>query len=484
MSDPLSFLPLALAAHGGRVDEHEAQRLVAAGFTLLQRSVALVRALGGKRAALLLPTSPQFFVALAAAEGRGAVLVNPLAAAPEIAYQISDANVGAVFTVQALASRVPEHVTRVLLDDAPRSARVLFDGVAREIDLGSHFGLSLEGDAGATGSDDEAAIVYTSAMASRPLGAILSHRNLLANARSTVQAGQQTAEDRVLALLPFSHLFGLTVTASAPLLSGAQVVTMARFNPVRAAELIASGEITEVVGVPAIFHALLAALERVGGSAGALRLCICGGAVLPIELQHRWADRTGVELRQGYGLTEAAPVCLFNHVGEPNARGALGRPFPGVAVSIREPIAYNESGLPQIHWSAEMPEGSVGEICVKGENVFAGYLSHERAGLPVIDGWLHTGDLGHQRQDGRIVFHGMVKPMSTRNGFNVYPREVEAAVLEMPGVHSARVRFVADPTREHDIVLTVSGRVDESAVREWCESRLAAYKQPSTIEIE
>ena len=181
MSDPLAVLPLALAAGGGTVDQFEASQLVSAGVTLLQRSAALVRALSGRRAALLLPTSPQFLVGLAASEGRGTVLINPLAAPAEIAWQLRDANVGAVFTLAALAERVPATVVRVLLDDAPRSARVLADGAARDVDLGSHFGLALEGEADAEGRDEEAAIVYTSAMRGRPLGAVLTHRGLLAN---------------------------------------------------------------------------------------------------------------------------------------------------------------------------------------------------------------------------------------------------------------------------------------------------------------
>ena len=231
MLDPFSLLPLSLAAHHGRVDEFEAQQLVSAGLTLLQRSAPLVRALSGKRAAILLPTSPAFITALAAAEGRGAVLINPLAAPPEIAYQLADARVGAVFTNTALAASLPADFARVLFDDAPRTARVLIDGTSRDVDLGSHVGMTIEGDVGARGSDDEVAIVYTSAMAGVPLGAILSHRNLLTNARSTIAATGNSSADRVLALLPFSHLFGLTVTGSAPLLAGGEVFTMQRFNP-------------------------------------------------------------------------------------------------------------------------------------------------------------------------------------------------------------------------------------------------------------
>ncbi|HEX5579937.1 MAG TPA: AMP-binding protein, partial [Gemmatimonadaceae bacterium] len=326
MSDPLSLVPLALAAGGGSIDGHSANQVVAAGLTLLQRSATVVRASSGRRAAILLPTSPAFLTALAASEGRGAVLVNPLAAPPEVEHQLRDANVGIVHTTAALASRLPPGTPHVLLDDAPRSARVVADGGTREVDLGSHTGIHLEGEPGVSGRDEEAAVVYTSAMDGVPLGAVLTHRNLLANGWATVEAGGMTGDDHMLALLPFSHLFGLVVTGIAPLLVGARVTTLERFNPLRALDLLESDGVSVVVGVPAIFHALVAAMERRGAPlrAPALRLCICGGAPLPLALQARWADLTGVELRQGYGLTEGGPVCLFNRVDRPNHRGALG----------------------------------------------------------------------------------------------------------------------------------------------------------------
>ena len=482
MSDPLSLLPLAIAAGGGRVNELEAQQLVAAGLTLLQRSAPLVRALAGRRSAILLPTSPAFLTALAASEGRGAVLVNPLAAAPEIAFQCADANVGAIFTTTAFAPRVPAGLPVVLLDDVPRTASVVADGVARRVDLGSHHGLALEGERDAPGRDEEAAIVYTSAMRGTPLGAVLTHANLLANARSTVSAVGNTADDHVLALLPFSHLFGLTVTASAPLLAGARVTTLERFHPGRAAELLAAG-ITEVVGVPAVFHAMLQIIERRGIDlrGGALRVCICGGAELPRELQDRWADATGVELRQGYGLTEAGPVCLFNRVDRPNARGTLGVAYPGVDVGIFPPAPWS-SGAPPAG-GAPLPEGTEGEICVRGANVFRGYLRGDDAGLPRRGEWLYTGDRGARAPDGTVSFRGLLKPMFTRNGFNIYPREIEAAVAELPGVGSAAVSALPDPAHENGIALAATGSVGEPALRAWCDERLSAYKQPTTITV-
>lgn len=479
MPDPIALLPLALAAGGGRVDDHETTQLVAAGFTLLQRSAAVVRALDGRRAAILLPTSPQFLVALAASEGRGAVLVNPLASAPEIAHQLADADVGAVFTIGAFSTRLPESVTRVLLDDAPRSARVVAAGLSRDVDLGSHVGLVVEGRREAAASEEEAAVVYTSAMCGTPLGASLSHRNLISNARSTRDAAAIGPHDHVLALLPFSHLFGLTVTASAPLLAGARVTTMPRFNPVAAIETIQTRAITMLVGVPAVFHAMLSVAERKGRFGGALRLAICGGAVLDVALQDRWYDRTGVELRQGYGLTEAGPVCLFNPVERANARGSLGVPLPGVEVGIADPDGgVTRDGAPRL-----VPDGTRGDIIVRGDNVFRGYVSRGSDGLRLQGGWLRTGDLGVRQADGTVTFAGVAKAMFTRNGFNIYPREIESVVRRLRGVDGAEVMGVSDPVREHDIHLVVRGAVTEEMVTRWCEEQLAAYKQPSRITV-
>ena len=485
----MALLPLALAAGGGRIaaagrdDVFEAQQLVAAGVTLLQRSAPLVRALSGRRGAILLPTSPAFITALAACDGRGAVLTNPLAASAEIAFQCADANVGAIFTTRAFVPRLPEGITTVLLDEAPRRATVLAAGRTHEVDLGAHHGLLLEGERDADGRDEEAAVVYTSAMQGTPLGAILTHRNLLANARSTIEALNDTADDHVLALLPFAHLFGLTVTASAPLLLGARVTTMERFHPVKAVDLLADG-VTQVVGVPAVFHALLTIIARRGVNLrdSALRLCLCGGAVLPVELQDRWADVTGMELRQGYGLTEASPVCLVNRPDRPNARGSMGTALPRVEVRIFSPAEYSVPYDGREAHAQALADGTAGEICVRGENVFRGYVGG-RHGLPRRGDWLCSGDEGVREANGDVRFLGLLKPMFTRSGFNVYPRELEQVVAAMPGVTRAQVSPLPDPIKENDILMRVTGSVLEDDVKRWCEAHLSAYKQPGVIEI-
>jgi long-chain acyl-CoA synthetase len=445
---------------------------VAAGTTLLVRSAALVRALAGRRAGILLPNGEAFLVALAACEGRGAVLINPLAAPLEIAAQVADANVGAVLTVAALAPRLPSGTPHVLLDRAPREATVVAADATRAIDLGSHVGLSLEGDPDAPGRDEEAAVVYTSAMAGRPLGAVLTHRALLHNARIVVTAMGLRPDDRVLAPLPFAHLFGFTVTLVAPLLAGATVLPEERFAPPRVAARLSSGDVSVVVGVPALYRALLAVLDRQNAAPlpDVVRLCICGGAPLDAELQERWERRTGVALRQGYGLTEAGPVCLFNLLEEPNRPGTLGRPYPGIRASIRDPVT-----------SEPLDHGRTGEICVAGDSLFRGYLDHSQAGLAVRDGWLHTGDAGVMDERGVITFAGVRKAMFTRNGFNIYPRELELAVRELRGVTAATAEAVPSPEHENDIRLTVEGTPSRDEIAAWCERRLSAYKQPTEI---
>ena len=462
MSDPLALMPLAAAAREGRVGDHSARELVAAGVTLLQRCAPLVRALQGRRAAILLESGPEFLVALAASDGRGAVFINPLAARPEIEHQLRDANVGAVFTVESLHLQLPYAFPRILLDEAPVRARMLIGGDDKTIDMGSHTGLALEGAMDAPGRDEEAAIVYTSAMEGVPLGAVLTHRNLLANARATVEAAALDESTVSLALLPFSHLFGFTVSLMAPLIAGGRVIVAQHSNPALVHAIIRGSGVTLLAGVPSVFMGLLSKIARNGRKLGptTLRVCICGGAPLSVELQQRWEDATGVPLRQGYGLTEAGPVCLFNRPSLPNKLGTLGVHFPGVEVAIHN-----------------------GEICVRGENVFPGYVSGGEHGLQVNDGWLHTGDRGTIDQDGVVTFTGVIKPMFTRNGYNIYPREIERVVRAMPGVSSVTASAFLEPSRENGIALAIVGSVTEEAVKRWCEGRLSRYKQPSTIEI-
>lgn len=440
---PLTYAALERAAGAF------ARRLAAAGVT-------------GGRVGLLLPNLPLFPAVLHGILRRGAsaVMLNPLYSSREVAEYLRDSTTRVVVTTAKLASMLPEGVLIVTVDDEWTGDRT---EVGTEVPP-----------APAPEADDEAVVIYTAAMGGWARGARLTHRSLGANLRSTVEAMQVTADDRVLALLPLIHAFGLTVAMNAPLAVGAVVIPVERFHPVRVLDALAATRATVISGVPAMFVAIVAAAERRGVPDHALRLVICGGAPLPPGLAERWESLFGVPLREGYGLTEGSPVCLFSRTDRPNRPGTLGYPFPGVDVTVR-------SGDGSV-----LPAGETGEICVEGENVFAGYVREDgRDPRDFHDGAFRTGDAGVMEVDGAVRFAGFLKPMFTRSGFNIYPRELERVICEDPRIARAEVRAIPDALKENEIALVVTpvagADLDEAAVREICLDCLAQYKQPATI---
>ncbi len=390
MSNPLSLFPIALAAGGGSLDGVPAAGAVAAGFTLLQRSAPLVRALAGRRAAILLPPGVACLTALAASDGRGAVLLSARSLHEAIAAQLDDADVGAVFTTRALAQSLPAAQRAVvLLDDAPRSATVIARGIETVVDLGSHFGLDLEGEEDA-GRDEECIISYAASPSGAPRGAVFTHRNLLALARGAVDATSILKGDHVLASMPPSNLAAFALTVAGPLLAGARITTMARFTAAEALRLVERGAVTMLCGDAEMFGAIASAIESRGTTleAPALRVSVCVGAPADLALQDRWLRWTDTELRQAHGVTEA-PLCLFNAPHFPNRRGTLGVPFPGMQVSVRDPVT-----------GAPMVPGAAGVLWLRGAPVFSAYLHAAADGLPWSDGWLQTRERVRERNDG------------------------------------------------------------------------------------
>lgn len=425
------------------------------------------RGVEGERVGILLPNVAAFPVAFFGVlrAGASALMLNPQYSRREISEYLADSGARVVVTMEALEHLLPPDTTVVLLEPAEGC----IDGPA-----GGHpadFPLPRPA------PGDEAAVIYTSANDGWARGARLTHRGLAANLASTIEAMEITPEDRVFALLPLIHAFGLTVTMTAPLAAGATMIPVERFHPVRTLELLEASRATVICGVPAMYLALISAAERRGTPTHALRVAICGGAPLSAEVSRRWEETFGLPLREGYGLTEASPVCLFNRVDRPNRPGTLGHEFPGVEVTIR--------GTRGEH----LPSGSTGEICVEGANVFAGYVGDEgRDPEQFWDNALRTGDLGCCEGDGTVRFRGCVKPMFTRSGFNIYPREIERVIRDDPRVADVSVTAIPDPARENEIALTVvpapGVELDEETVRRICRDGLAAYKQPARITIE
>lgn len=266
MTDPLSLTPFALAANGGRVDGHSASRLVAAGLGVLQRSAALVSALSGRRSGIFLPPSHRVVTALAASDGRAAVLLNA-----DVLSQLAPHDVGAVFTLASLADRLPEGMTRVLVDEAPEEVRVVWPGGDRVIPLTSHDALDLAGDPDVDGAREP--------VVADPDGLVTTHRQLLSSARNLATQRSLGGGDHLLAVSPWTTSRGLMTGLVAPLVAGASVSCMQEFDPATAADLIERGEITGVVAHAEAWVSLATYLRDRGTplAAPALRLRLVDG---------------------------------------------------------------------------------------------------------------------------------------------------------------------------------------------------------------
>lgn len=308
MSNPLALLPIALAAGGGAVDSIPASRLVAAGFTLLQRSAPLVRALAGQRSAILLPPSPAVLTALAASDGRGAVLLPTPLTSDYASAVFSMAGIGAVFTTHALAAKLPvgKHAV-VVLDDLPRTATVIAHGTEQIVDLGSHFGLDLAGEDD-VGRDEECLMAIDGESQETLRPARLTHRTMFTLARSCIEAGALHAGDRVLSALPIDDVGTLSFTMLAPLLVGAQVVTLPRYDAAAALHRVESGDVTVLIGTDETFGEIADLLEgrQRPLMAPTLRACIYLADRPNDALAARWRAVSGVALRTAAAFPHAA----------------------------------------------------------------------------------------------------------------------------------------------------------------------------------
>jgi long-chain acyl-CoA synthetase len=429
----------------------------------------------GDRVALLLPNCPQFPLSYLAAARLGApvVPINVLLTAGEIQHILTDSSPRALITTSALpgiAQRLAslgsaiDHV--VLSGDRPVDGAHSFEAMgqtAEPIDSASR----------AT-PDDVAAIVYTSGTTGVPKGAMLSHHNLISNADACVEMIQVSDRDHFLCVLPLFHSFGATVCMVLPLLIGATTTLMPRFAPMDVLRTIVSEGITLFAGVPSMYAAMLRLRSEEQWDLSHMRICVSGGAPMPVALLEAFATRYAVTMLEGYGPTEASPVVSVNPYDGVRKPGSVGLPLPGVSLKI-----VDDDGR-------VMPPGEVGEILVHGDNVMQGYYGRpEDTAETVRDGWLYTGDMGRLDQDGYLYIMGRKKDLIIVGGMNVYPREVEAALHGHPAVAEAAVVGASASLRGEQVVAFVvlsegcSASADELV--ELCRGALAKFKVPRRV---
>jgi long-chain acyl-CoA synthetase len=325
--------------------------------------------------------------------------------------------------------------------------------------------------------DDLAVLVFTSGTSGFPKAAMLTHGNLLANIDQVQRhPGRQVGpDDALFGVLPLFHIFGLNVVLGLGLAAGAKVVLVERFDPLAALDSLQRHGITLVAGAPPMYTAWATMPGANPGAFASVRLATSGAAPLPDEVGPAFQARFGLPIHEGYGLTEAAPVVASSLPDRPPKAGSIGVPLPGVEVRL-----VDEEGEDAL-------VGDPGEIRVRGPNVFKGYWDDEEATAAALtpDGWLRTGDIAVADDEGWLYIVDRSKDLIIVSGFNVYPAEVEEALLEHPGIAQVAVVGNTHPYSGETVVafvVTEPGRVlEEDEVIEFCADRLARYKCPTKV---
>jgi long-chain acyl-CoA synthetase len=326
-------------------------------------------------------------------------------------------------------------------------------------------------------AEDVAVVFYTSGTTGRPKGALLTHLNLVMNTMVNVfDIHEMHADDVVMGCLPLFHTFGQTVGMNGTFRLGGTLVLLARFTGEAAIELMVRENVTVFHGVPTMYIALLEAAQK-ADRLPALRLCVSGGASLPVAVLERFDEVFDATVYEGYGLSETSPTATTNQPSFGVRPGTVGHPIWGVEVEIARPEVDDRIEL--------LPVGELGEIVIRGHNVFAGYLGNtEATEQAVVDGWFRSGDLGTKDEQGFISIVDRKKDLVIRGGFNVYPREVEEALARHPAVQQVAVIGVPDALHGEEICAVVvpdPGGVTAEELIEWSRERLGRHKYPRQV---
>lgn len=436
----------------------------------------------GSHIALLLGNSPEFLVALYGALKAGLTVVplNPAYTADELGYLFQNSCVSAAVLPEELLPRISE--IKHSLSAVEQLIVVENKETMKEGEIFPQIKKKAFSDLRETDADfqpvclsktDTAVILYTSGTTGKPKGAMLTHENLGANARDTADYLAMAASDTVIAVLPMFHVFCLTVALNAPLLTGAGLVILPAFSPKKIFEA-AREQATVFAGVPAMYNFLYQYADGSAKDFASMRLCVSGGAPMPVSLLENFERKFGAVISEGYGLSEASPVTAFNPLDRPRRPGSIGCSIPHVENKIVD--AAGE----------EVPRGQVGELVVKGPNVMKGYYGMPEETAAIIKGgWLHTGDLARQDGDGYFYLVDRKKDLIITGGYNVYPREVEEVLYAHPFVQEAAV--IGVPDRDYGeavqaFVVANKAKLTKEAVQQHCRESLADYKVPKYVE--
>jgi long-chain acyl-CoA synthetase len=436
-----------------------------------------LRSLGlgkGDKVALMLPNCPEFVIAYFAVQKIGgvAVTLNVQSTPYELLHLLGNSDSRCLITQGVLAKRFEEiqkelPLCRHLITTSGQEEDSLF----REIIAKGPFTEAIP----ELAADDSAVMIYTAGLTGKPLGAVLTHHNLLTQSVLLRTICHFDEHGIGLAIIPFFHSFGAVANMLAMLRIGAGTVLMERFTLDGVFAAIEKEKITYIAAVPRLFLGMLFHEGSEKYRTDSLQVCVTGGAAMPPEFIPVFEQRFGVKIMEGYGLTEASPVASFSRLDMPQKPGSIGIPIPGVEAKI-----VDEAG-------SEIPRETVGELILTGDNIMKGYYKDDEMTAQVIKaGWLYTSDLGRMDAEGYIFLTGRKKRMIITSGFNVYPREIEIVLSLHPAVQAACIVGKEDLLRgeivKAIIVKKPGVEIEERELLKHCRTYLSSYKVPREIE--
>lgn len=439
----------------------------------------------GDRVGIMLPNCPEYVASYYAITGLGAIVVqiSPISAGPEVDYMLNDSGckvlvvyAGCVSVVAGVRSPALERVIGVRFGETNVSlgqGDVWFDEWITAVDASTAPTIpSLRP------ADTIAVLQYTGGTTGRSKGAMLSHRNLVANAHQSnyfVPGGSQ-AEDIVVCALPLFHVYAMTICMNLPIAFGGCILLVPRFDAKELLELVQRYRATSFPGVPTMYVALTQVLTPGSDALNSLRICNSGGAPLPVQVLHRFEELTGAVMSEGYGLSESSPV-THSSLQARRKVGSIGVPAPETKAKI---VAIDDP-------SRELATGESGELAIFGPQVMVGYWNRpEETARTLVDGWLLTGDIAVIDEEGFTFIVDRKKDLIIASGYNVYPRDVEEALYRHPAVLEAAVVGAPDEYRGETVkafvVLQSGATVTEADLIAFCREQLAPYKVPRMIE--
>jgi long-chain acyl-CoA synthetase len=506
------LLDMAAARHAARICTNFLGKTITYReiASLVNRAAAGLQKLGvkkGTKVGLFMPNCPTFIIYYYGTLKAGGTVVNynPLYTIEELASQIKDSDTDLMVTldlkllfdkVEALLASGTLKRTVVasfpgLLPGAKSILFKLFKSKELAHPTKSKVAAKVISDADVVNNagtyqkqtidpyNDIAVLQYTGGTTGIPKGAMLTHANISINCQQGVAwaTNLREGQERTLAVLPFFHVFAMTAVMNFALSQGAEMVIMPRFVLLDALKLIDKTKPTVMPGVPTMFIAMLGHPKLDKFDLSSLKYCISGGAPLPIDVKEKFERLTGCKVVEGYGLTEASPSVTCNPVEGPVKSGSIGQPLPGTILSLRD-LADP---------SKEVPLGEKGEICVKGPQVMKGYWNKPEATADQFVGdYLRTGDVGVMDEEGFVFIVDRIKDLIIASGYNVYPRRVEEAIYEYPGVEEVTVIGIKDQYRGEApkafIKLKAGVKATADDIRRHLETKISKIEMPAQIE--